>query len=104
MKSAVPKADVVITNPPELAIAIQYDPLKMAAPIVVAKGAGLLAQRIRTLALEHGIPIVERKPLAQALYKEVDLNRPIPTGMFAAVSEVLAYVYTLKGKKFPNVA
>ncbi len=104
MKTAVPKADVVITNPTELAIAIQYDPLKMAAPIVVAKGAGLLAARIRTLALEHGIPIVERKPLAQALYKEVDLNHPIPTGMFAAVSEVLAYVYTLKGKKFPDAA
>jgi flagellar biosynthetic protein FlhB len=100
LQTAVPKADVVVTNPTELAVALQYDPETMAAPIVVAKGAGVLAQRIRRLALEHGVTIVERKPLAQALYKDVDLNRPIPTDLFAAVSEVLAYVYTLKGKKF----
>jgi len=97
----VPKADVVVTNPTELAVAIQYDPLKMAAPIVVAKGAGVLAQRIRRLALEHNIPVVERKPLAQLLYKEVDVNRPIPDQSYAAVAEVLAYVYQLKGKKMP---
>lgn len=96
---AVPKADVVITNPTELAIAIQYEPETMAAPIVVAKGAGLLAQRIRKLALEHGIPVLERKPLAQALYKDVDINQPIPQGLYAAVAELLAYVYQLKGKK-----
>lgn len=102
MKSAVPKADVIITNPTELAIAIQYDPESMAAPVVVAKGAGVLAQRIRRLALEHGIPIVEKKPLAQTLYKEVDLNHPIPGKLYAAVAEVLAYVYQLKGKPLPN--
>lgn len=101
LKSDVPKADVVITNPTELAIAVQYDPLTMAAPVVVAKGAGALAQRIRLLALEKGIPIVERKPLAQALYKEVDVGRPIPAQQYAAVAEVLAYVYQLKGKKMP---
>ncbi len=101
LKSDVPKADVVITNPTELAIAVQYDPLTMAAPVVVAKGAGALAQRIRLLALEKGIPIVERKPLAQALYKEVDVGRPIPSQQYAAVAEVLAYVYQLKGKKMP---
>jgi len=101
LSSAVPKADVVVTNPTELAVAIQYDPLKMAAPIVVAKGAGLLAQRIRQLALEHGIPIVEKKPLAQALYREVDVDHPIPSDKFAAVAEILAYVYQLKGKKIP---
>ena len=100
--SSVPKADVVVTNPTELAVAIQYAPDEMAAPVVVAKGAGLLAQRIRRLALEHNIPIVERKPLAQLLYKEVDIGRAIPTDSYAAVAEVLAYVYQLKGKKLPT--
>lgn len=97
----VPKADVVVTNPTELAVAIQYDPLEMAAPVVVAKGAGVLAQRIRRLALENNIPVVERKPLAQLLYKEVDVNRPVPDQSYAAVAEILAYVYQLKGKKMP---
>jgi flagellar biosynthetic protein FlhB len=99
----VPKADVVVTNPTELAVAIQYDPEKMAAPVVVAKGAGVLAQRIRRLALEHNIPVVERKPLAQLLYKEVDVNRAVPDQSYAAVAEVLAYVYQLKGKKMPTM-
>ena len=99
LSKAVPKADVVVTNPTELAVAIQYDTQTMEAPIVVAKGAGALAQRIRRLALESGIPIIEKKPLAQALYKEVDLNRPIPQRLYAAVAELLAYVYQLKGKK-----
>ncbi len=101
ISSSVPKADVVVTNPTELAIAIQYDPEEMAAPVVVAKGAGVLAQRIRKLALESNIPVVERKPLAQLLYKEVDVNKPIPSESYAAVAEVLAYVYQLKGKKLP---
>lgn len=99
LSGAVPKADVVITNPTELAVAIQYDPKEMAAPIVVAKGAGLLAQRIRKLALQNNIPIVEKKPLAQALFREVEVNRPIPQDKYAAVAEILAYVYHLKGKK-----
>jgi flagellar biosynthesis protein FlhB len=102
LTSAVPKADVVITNPTELAIAIQYEPTTMAAPIVVAKGAGVIAARIRKLALESGIPIVEKKPLAQALYKEVDLNHPIPDQLYAGVAEILAYVYQLKGKRVPG--
>jgi len=102
LASAVPKADVVITNPTELAVAIQYEPETMAAPIVVAKGAGVLAQRIRKLALEHGIPIVEKKPLARALYRDVDVDRPIPQDKYAAVAEVLAYVYQLQGKKVPE--
>jgi len=101
ISSAVPKADVIITNPTELSVAIQYDPLAMAAPIVVAKGAGVLAQRIRRLGLEKNIPIVERKPLAQLLYKDVDVGKPVPTDSYAAVAEVLAYVYQLKGKKMP---
>lgn len=99
---AVPKADAVITNPTELAVAIQYDPETMRAPIVVAKGAGLLAERIRKLALKHGIPIIEKKPLAQSLYREVDVNHPIPQDKYAAVAEVLAYVYQLKGKRIPG--
>ena len=99
---AVPKADVVVTNPTELAVAIQYEHESMAAPVVVAKGAGVIAQRIRKLALEHSIPVLERKPLAQALYKQVDINQPIPSGLYAAVAELLAYVYQLKGKKAPG--
>lgn len=97
LSSSVPKSKVVVTNPTELAVAIDYDPATMQAPIVVAKGAGVLAQRIRRLALEHGIPIVEKKPLAQALYRDVDVNRPIPSQLYAAVAEVMAYVYQLKG-------
>ena len=103
LKQAIPKADVVITNPTELAIAIQYDVATMVAPIVVAKGAGLLAQQIRRLALEQGIPIVERKPLAQALYRDVDVNQPIPAQLYAAVAEVLAYVYQLQGRSTPKL-
>lgn len=101
ISTSVPKADVVITNPTELSVAVQYDPKEMAAPVVVAKGAGVLAQRIRRLALENNIPIVERKPLAQLLYKDVDIGKPIPTDSYAAVAEVLAYVYQLQGKKLP---
>ena len=103
MSGAVPTADVVVTNPTELAVAIKYEHGVMAAPVVVAKGAGLLAQRIRRLALENNIPIVERKPLAQLLYKEVEVNHPVPDSSYAAVAEVLAYVYQLKGKKVPGM-
>ena len=102
LSESIPAADVVITNPTELAVAIQYKPDEMAAPVVVAKGAGVLAQRIRRLALEHNIPIVEKKPLAQAIYKQVDVNQAIPDKMYAAVAEVLAYVYQLKGKDLPG--
>ena len=102
LSSAVPKADVVITNPTELAVAIQYEPETMPAPIVVAKGAGVIARQIRKLALERGIPIVEKKPLAQALFREVDVDQPIPQDKYAAVAEVLAYVYQLKGKPVPG--
>ncbi len=102
ISQSVPKADVVVTNPTELAVALQYDVATMAAPIVVAKGAGLIAQRIRRLALENGVPIVEKKPLAQALYRDVDVNHPVPNELYAAVAEVLAYVYQLKGKPLPQ--
>ena len=98
MMSEVPKADVVITNPTRLAIALRYDTLAMAAPMVLAKGAGVIAQKIREIAEEHGIPLVEDKPLAQALYKSVGLNETIPENLFQTVAEILAYVYSSNGK------
>ena len=98
MMEEVPSADVVITNPTRLAIALRYDNLTMSAPVVVAKGAGVIAKRIREVAAEHSIPIVEDKPLAQALFKTVDIDDPIPENLFEAVAEVLAYVYSLKQK------
>ena len=99
MMAEVPKADVVITNPTRLAIALRYDAMAMAAPMVLAKGAGAIAQKIREIAEEHGIPLVEDKPLAQALYKSVGLNEPIPENLFQTVAEVLAYVYNIKRKR-----
>ena len=94
----VPKADVVITNPTELAIALKYDSDDMAAPKVVAKGAGFLAQRIRQIAVANGVPILERKPLAQALYKTVEVGQEVPPQFYQAIAEILAYVYELSGK------
>ncbi|HEY3965767.1 MAG TPA: EscU/YscU/HrcU family type III secretion system export apparatus switch protein [Planctomycetaceae bacterium] len=91
-------ADVVITNPTELAIAIKYDPGKMDAPVVLAKGKDLLAAQIRRIAAEHGIPIVEKKPLAQALYRMVKVGQPIPGDLYEGVAEILAYVYRLSKK------
>ncbi len=102
MHTAVPQADVIVTNPTELAVAIKYDPATMEAPIVVAKGAGVLAKRIRRLALDNNIPIVERKPLAQSLFKHVDINKPVPTDQYAAVAEILRYVYQLQGRTLPG--
>lgn len=98
MMASVPKADVVITNPTHLAVAVQYDPKKMGAPTVVAKGARLIAERIRRIAVENDIPIVENKPLAQALYKGVQVGREIPQEFYRALAEVLVYVYRL-GKR-----
>ena len=103
IRNAVPTADVVVTNPTELAIAIQYDPVAMDAPVVVAKGAGPIAQRIRRLALENSVPVIERKELARYLYKNVDIGKPIPAEQYAAMAEVLRYVYQLKGKTLPNM-
>jgi flagellar biosynthetic protein FlhB len=103
LTTTVPKADVIVTNPTELAIALQYDPEKMAAPIVIAKGAGVLAQRIRRLALESSIPIVERKDLARALYANVEINQAVPAEQYAAVAEVIRYVYQLKKKPLPGM-
>jgi flagellar biosynthetic protein FlhB len=97
MMEAVPEADVVITNPTHLAIALKFDSREMIAPRVVAKGAGFVAQRIREIAEENRIPLVEEKPLAQALYKMVEIGDYIPAELYRAVAEVLAYVYRLKG-------
>jgi len=97
MMEEVPKAEVVITNPTEIAVAIAYEP-GMAAPVVVAKGRRMIAERIRAIAEEHNVPIVENVLLAQALFKAVDTGRPIPPDLYTAVAEVLAYVYRLKGK------
>jgi flagellar biosynthetic protein FlhB len=102
LSSIVPKADAIVTNPTELAIALQYDPEKMAAPIVIAKGAGILAQRIRRLGLENSVTIVERKELARALYANVEIGQAVPAEQYAAVAEVIRYVYQLKGKRLPT--
>lgn len=103
INSEVPKADLIATNPTELAVAISYDPETMIAPVVVAKGAGAVAQRIRKIGLEHGIPIVERKELAQYLYKNVEVGQAIGVDQYQAVAELLRYVYQLKGKPVPKM-
>lgn len=96
---AVPKADVIVTNPTHFAVALRYDSKSMKAPKVVAKGADLLAMRIRQLAIAHGVPMVERKQLAQDLYKSVEVGREVPPQLYNAVAEILAYVYRLSGRK-----
>lgn len=96
MMAAVPKADVIITNPTHLAVAIQYDHENMMAPKVVAKGANLIAEKIREIARENDIPIVEDKPLARVLYKMVEVDQFIPEDLYRAVAEVLAFVYEQK--------
>ncbi len=100
MIAAVPQADVVITNPTHFAVALQYDSKEMKAPRLVAKGQDLMAQRIRDIAKEHDVPIVENPPLARALYSSVDIDEEIPTTHYEAVAKVISYVYQLKGKKF----
>ena len=93
---------MVITNPTHFAIAIKFDAQAMDAPQVVAKGADYLAQRIREIAQEHDVPLVENKPLARALYSSTDIGGFIPTELYRAVAEVLAYVYRLKGIRHPG--
>ncbi len=90
MMKQVPKADVVITNPTHFAVALQYDPLLAPAPIVLAKGADHMAQKIKEIAREHHIPIRENRPLAQALYKQVEIGDSIPAELFQAVASILA--------------
>ncbi len=98
MMADVPKADVVVTNPTHYAVALKYDPDKMDAPEVVAKGQRLVALRIRELATQHGVPIVENPPLARSLHAACRVGQGVPPELYAAVAEVLAYVYRLSGK------
>ena len=97
MMQDVPKADVIITNPTHFAVAIKYNGLEMNAPKVIAKGAGEIAARIKSLAADHNIPVVENKELARNLYKLVEIGREIPADLYQAVAGVLAYIYKLKG-------
>jgi len=94
----VPSATVVITNPTELAVALRYREKEDEAPVVVAKGAGVLARRIRELAREHHIPLVENKPVARTLFQQVELGETIPVELYQAVAEILAFVYRTKGR------
>lgn len=96
MMAAIPKADVIITNPTELAIAVRYHAAEMAAPRVLGKGAGYIAQKIREIARENGIPIVENKALARLLFRQVEVGQEIPEALYRAVAGVLAYVYRLR--------
>ncbi|MCF6147164.1 MAG: flagellar biosynthesis protein FlhB [Candidatus Kuenenia sp.] len=98
MASAIPKADVVVTNPTHYAIALKYDRKTMLAPKVVAKGADYLALKIREIAKKHKIPMVEDRSLARTLYKTVDVGKEIPQKLYYAVAKVLSYVYGLKKK------
>jgi flagellar biosynthetic protein FlhB len=98
MMQEVPRADVIITNPTHYAVALRYEQDRMSAPVVVAKGKDLVALKIRTIAMESGIPIVSAPPLARALYHSTDLQQRIPTGLFVAVAQVLAYAYQLRRK------
>jgi flagellar biosynthetic protein FlhB len=96
MMAEVAKADVVVTNPQRIAVALRYHVGEMAAPKVVGKGTGYIAQKIREIAREKKIPLVENKPLAQLLYRIVEVGQEIPEKLYRAVAEVLAYVYRIR--------
>lgn len=98
MMKSVPKADVIVTNPTHIAVAIVYEK-ELLAPKVLAKGGDFMAERIKEIARQHGIPIVENKPLARALYKNVKVGQMIPRAFYQAVAEILAYVYRIKPKE-----
>ena len=98
MMAAVPVADVVITNPTHLAVALKYDPSEMNAPTVLAKGQRLIAEKIKQIAREHGIPVIEDKPLARAIFKMCEVGDLIPDKLYRAVAEILAHIYRLRGK------
>ncbi len=102
MMQDVPEATVVVTNPTHYAIALKYESSSMQAPIVVAKGADLVAARIRDIAGEHRIPIVENPPLARGLYRRVDIGKEIPAEFYTAVAEVLGYVYSINRGHAPS--
>lgn len=102
--AAVPKADVVLTNPTHYAVAIKYDPASDRAPRVLAKGQDLIAQRIREVAAEHGVPVMQNPPLTRALYRAVPVNHEITPELYEAVAEVLAFVYRLRSRRSPASA
>jgi flagellar biosynthetic protein FlhB len=99
MMHEVPKADVVVTNPTHFAVALRYDDKRMRAPIVVAKGADLVAARIREIATENNVPIFEAPPLARALHRNVDIGGEIPSNLYIAVAQVLTYIYQMKAAR-----
>lgn len=98
MMQAVPTATAVVVNPTHFAVALKYDPLAMAAPLVVAKGKNYLALRIKQKAIDHKVPLIENPPLAQALYKSVDVGQEIPPHLYRVVAEILAYIFRLTNK------
>jgi flagellar biosynthetic protein FlhB len=103
MMHKVPTADVVIVNPTHFAVALKYDPQKMRAPRVLAKGVDLVAQNIRRIAEEHRVPVFESPKLARALYRSTDLNKEIPAGLYAAVAQVLSYIFRVRSLN-PTIA
>jgi len=98
MMDSIPKAQVILTNPTHIAIALEYDRENMPAPKLVAKGAGFIAEKIKELAKQHGVPIVVNKPLAHVMYKKIKIGQFIPRDLFEATAKVLAYIFKLKGK------
>lgn len=102
MMQAVPKADVVITNPTHYAVALAYEPTEMDAPILLAKGQDEIAFRMRAIAKAHDIELVSNPPLARALYSSAEIDQEIPVEHFRAVAEVISYVFALRGKKVPQ--
>lgn len=96
MMQDVPRADVIVTNPTHFAVALKYDEKRMRAPVVVAKGADVIAARIREIAKEHSVPIFEAPPLARVLYKNVDIGGEVPASMYVAVAQVLSYIFQLR--------
>ncbi len=99
MMQDVPKADFVVTNPTHFSVAVRYDAELMNAPVVVAKGQDEIAYRIRQMATEHKVPLIENPPLARSLYRSVEIGQPVPPQLYKAVAEVLAFVYRINRKK-----
>ncbi len=101
MMAQVPKATVVVTNPTHLAVALRYEPGSMRAPVVVAKGAGAVAERITAIARQHAVPVLRNQPLARALYRTVEVGQEIPVTLYEAVADIIAYVYRLRRATAP---
>ena len=101
--SSVPKAHVVITNPTHYAVALRYERNEMTAPVVVAKGKGFIALKIREIARQNSVPVIERKTLARALYSSTEVGAEIPNELFKAVAEVLAYIYRMRNRRVANI-